>query len=102
MNYGLMMSCQVEEILQQVVRDENWTQEHEARAYGEALETVMASRPDAWADGNIRIGDYILLSTFDSTLLLLIAKFYVQLTPTPVSPPTASSTPPQKWSNPLK
>ena len=66
MNYGLMLSCKVEEALAQVERHEKWTQEDEASAYSKALSAVAKSYPDAWLDGNIRIGDYILLIDSDT------------------------------------
>ena len=62
MNYGLMISCRVEEILQEQIRGDNWTSADEAALYERALNQVLQERPEAWADGNIRIGDYILLS----------------------------------------
>jgi hypothetical protein len=63
MNYGLMISNNVEEMLEKVERHENWTQNDEAFEYERCLKEVL-DREDgrAWADGNIRIGDYILLS----------------------------------------
>jgi hypothetical protein len=62
MNYGLMLSNNVEERLAQVVRDESWTQEDEAREYERCLKEVLEENGRAWADGNIRVGDYIILS----------------------------------------
>lgn len=62
MNYGLMLSCEIEKILSEISRHEKWTQDDEARAYSEALDQVCQKFPDAWMDGNIRVGDYILLS----------------------------------------
>ena len=77
MNYGLMISCRVEEILQEHSRNENWTQVDEAGLYEQALKQVLAERTEAWADGNIRIGDYILLSKFSvPRSTLTIADFY--------------------------
>ena len=66
MNYGLMLSCRVEEILAEVTRHEKWTQQDEAGAYTSALAEIAKSHPDAWMDGNIRIGDYILLIDSDT------------------------------------
>lgn len=62
MNYGLMLSCKVEEKLLLVHRPENWTQADEAEAYERCLKEVLDEVTVAWADGNIRMGDYILLS----------------------------------------
>jgi hypothetical protein len=63
MNFGLMLSCNVEEKLLQHYRTESWTQADEAKAYAICLEEVLKENGRAWADGNIRIGDYIVLST---------------------------------------
>lgn len=62
MNYGLMISCKVEEKLALIERDAEWTQAKEATAYEECLKEVLQENGRAWADGNIRVGDYILLS----------------------------------------
>ncbi|EHY52268.1 hypothetical protein HRR83_003167 [Exophiala dermatitidis] len=66
MNYGLMLSCKVEEKLQHIHRGPNWTQNDESQAYEACLEQVLAETPRAWADGNIRVGDYILLIDSDT------------------------------------
>lgn len=63
MNFGMMISCKVEEKLANIDRGEDWTQAQEAEAYETALKEVITEDGRAWADGNIRIGDYILLST---------------------------------------
>lgn len=62
MNYGLMISCKVEEKLLSTERSADWTQSDEALAYERCLNEVLQELGVAWADGNIRIGDYILLS----------------------------------------
>lgn len=66
MNYGLMLSCSVEDKLLMVDRHPGWTQSDEAQAYEACLKEVIAERQVAWADGNIRIGDYILLIDSDT------------------------------------
>ncbi|CAK7242063.1 MAG: hypothetical protein STHCBS139747_003540 [Sporothrix thermara] len=66
MNYALMVSCRVEEKLSQYQRGPQWTQQHEARAYEHALRAVLAEDGRAWADGNIRVGDYILIIDSDT------------------------------------
>ena len=68
MNYGLMISCRLEELLQTHGRHDQWTQADEAGLYEQAFKQVMEERPEAWADGNVRIGDYILLSEFPTSL----------------------------------
>jgi len=61
MNFALMISCKVEDKLALIERDESWTQAKEAQAYEDCLKEVLEEDGRAWADGNIRIGDYILL-----------------------------------------
>lgn len=66
MNYGMNISCIVEEKLQHLDRHENWHQEDEARAYEHCLKEALDENGRAWADGNIRIGDYIILIDSDT------------------------------------
>lgn len=66
MNYGLMISCRLEELLQAHHRHDHWTQADEAKLYDQTFKLVMEERPEAWAQGNIRVGDYILLSESSS------------------------------------
>lgn len=67
MNYALMISNKVEEKLSRVTRGELWTQENEYAAYDDALfETLEEEQGRAWAEGNIRMGDYILLIDSDT------------------------------------
>ena len=67
MNYAMWASTRVEEKLLNVNRQEGWTQEDEANAYREALgEVVEEDQGRTWADGNIRIGDYILIIDSDT------------------------------------
>ena len=63
MNYALMISNRVEEKLLLVERDDAWNDQREKQSYRECLATVLREEEGrAWADGNVRIGDYILLS----------------------------------------
>lgn len=67
MNYGLWISNRIEAKLAAVQRDELWTQEHEAEAYKAALAEVLEEdNGRTWADGNVRVGDYILLIDCDT------------------------------------
>jgi hypothetical protein len=62
MNYALNTSVQIEEAMNELPRDENWQQKHENKEYGKHLRQVIdQSEGKTWADGNIRMGDYILL-----------------------------------------
>ncbi|KAF6838080.1 glycosyltransferase family 2 protein [Colletotrichum plurivorum] len=67
MNYALMTSIKVEEKLLHIKRGSKWGQESEDQVYQEALTQVLEeSEGRTWADGNIRIGDYILLIDSDT------------------------------------
>ncbi|KAG5913841.1 hypothetical protein E4U42_000845, partial [Claviceps africana] len=66
MNFALMISCKVEEKLQAIDRPLEWSQHDEAQAYEQALREVLEEDGRAWADGNIRVGDYILLIDSDT------------------------------------
>ncbi|KAL2760365.1 hypothetical protein ACRALDRAFT_2095977, partial [Sodiomyces alcalophilus JCM 7366] len=67
MNYGLMVSNRIEDKLSQVTRSRGWTQEAEDKAYAEALASVLEEDEGrTWAEGNIRVGDYILLIDSDT------------------------------------
>jgi hypothetical protein len=76
MNFALMISCRVEGKLLQIERDENWTQTKEALAYEQCLKDVLEEHGRAWADGNVRVGDYILLGKLNP----LIWHFFLFLT----------------------
>ena len=66
MNYGLMLSCKVEEKLSTFQRSAEWSQDNEDEVYNQCLKEVLTENPRAWAEGNIRIGDYILLIDSDT------------------------------------
>jgi hypothetical protein len=66
MNFALHISCMVEDRLALVQRTDDWTQADEAQAYDKCLNEALEENGRAWADGNIRIGDYILLSMLSS------------------------------------
>ena len=66
MNFGLMVSCNVEEKLLAIERPDDWTQADEAQAYERCLQNVLDEHGRAWADGNIRVGDYIILIDSDT------------------------------------
>ncbi len=67
MNFALMISNKVEDKLALVERHEKWTEEDERRAYDDAFSAVIEEEDGrAWAAGNIRVGDYILLIDSDT------------------------------------
>ena len=61
MNFGLMLSNNVEEKLSHVLRDDGWTQYQETQEYERCLEEVVVEHGRAWAAGDIRMGDYLSL-----------------------------------------
>ena len=67
MNYAMWASVRIEDKLATIDRPATWTQSEEAAAYQEALlEIVHEDQGRTWADGNIRIGDYILIIDSDT------------------------------------
>ncbi|KAI5236437.1 hypothetical protein E4T43_08620 [Aureobasidium subglaciale] len=67
MNYALWVSNRVEDKMNAVPKHANWTNEDEAESYVRALnEVVEEDEGRTWADGNIRLGDYILLIDSDT------------------------------------
>ncbi|KAI9798384.1 MAG: hypothetical protein M1825_005368 [Sarcosagium campestre] len=70
MNYALMISNRVEEKLLAVERDGTWNQEKEKEAYHACLAQVLNEEEGrAWAEGDVRIGDYILLGKHPEFLI---------------------------------
>lgn len=67
MNYAMWVSNRVEEKLNRLHRPQTWNQQDENAAYRKALAEIVADDEGrTWADGNIRIGDYILLIDSDT------------------------------------
>ncbi|KAH7633790.1 glycosyl transferase family group 2-domain-containing protein [Sordaria sp. MPI-SDFR-AT-0083] len=67
MNYALHTSNRVEEKLSTINRISNWTNDHETAAYQQCLNEVLREDEGrTWAEGNIRVGDYILLIDSDT------------------------------------
>ena len=67
MNFALAISCSVEDKLKLVERGPQWSMADEANEYQQALAASLAELGDtAWAAGNIRVGDYILLIDSDT------------------------------------
>lgn len=67
MNYAMAVSSRVEDKMLQFSRPAGWTQAEEQTLYCECLEKVKAEdQGRTWADGNIRMGDYILLIDSDT------------------------------------
>jgi hypothetical protein len=67
MNYGMSVSRRVEEKLDEVSRGEDWDDSKELEVYKSALQAVLEEDEGrTMAEGNIRIGDYILLIDCDT------------------------------------
>ena len=67
MNYALHVSNRVEEKLAAVQRGSRWSAERETAAYQQCLADVLQEDEGrSWAEGNIRMGDYILLIDSDT------------------------------------
>ena len=63
MNYAMEVSVRIEDKLAAMSRSEHWTQLDEEDAYRDALSRVIdEDNGRTWAEGDIRIGDYILIS----------------------------------------
>ncbi|QIW99919.1 hypothetical protein AMS68_005437 [Peltaster fructicola] len=67
MNYAMWASVRVESKLATIERNDSWTQEDETTVFRNALAGVIEEDEGrTWADGNIRIGDYILIIDSDT------------------------------------
>ena len=67
MNYAMAVSAKVEDKLAAIHRPAQWRQEDEADVYKSCLEQVIAEDEGrTWAEGNVRMGDYILLIDSDT------------------------------------
>lgn len=68
MNYALWVSNRIEDkMVEPSPRPPHWTQVDEATLYAKALEEVIKEDENrTWADGNVRMGDFILLIDSDT------------------------------------
>lgn len=67
MNYALYVSARVEDKLAVFQRQGVWSQQQERDLYDNALSQVIEEDEGrTWAEGNVRIGDYILLIDSDT------------------------------------
>lgn len=67
MNYAMAVSARVEDKLVNFQRGEKWNQDAELEAFHKCLEEVkVEDNGRTWAEGNIRLGDYILLIDSDT------------------------------------
>lgn len=66
MNFGLRLSNLVETKLQAISRGDGWTSREENEAYDLCLAQVLEEEKVAWAAGNIRVGDYIIIIDSDT------------------------------------
>jgi hypothetical protein len=69
MNFAMDISCKLEDKLKNIERPNDWSSTDEAEATAWALEQTLAEAGGvAWANGNIRIGDYILISKLNHNI----------------------------------
>lgn len=67
MNYAMQVSARVEAKLAMITRSEDWSELDEDQAYRNALAAVIDDDSGrTWAEGDIRIGDYILIIDSDT------------------------------------
>jgi len=67
MNYALNVSARIEDKMAEVQRQDGWTQDDEDQLYQAALAQVIEEdQGRTWADGDLRIGDYILIIDSDT------------------------------------
>jgi len=67
MNYAMWVSTTIEAALENIERGESWNQLDENAVYVEAFRKFLLDQKGrAWGNGNIRIGDYILLVDSDT------------------------------------
>lgn len=67
MNYALWVSQRVEKRLEVIERGYGWSEDDESKAYSIALaQTLAEDEGRSWAEGNLRMGDYILLIDSDT------------------------------------
>lgn len=67
MNYALHVSNRVEDKLATIQRGSDWDNDQETAAYQQCLADVLREDEGrTWAEGNIRIGDYILIVDSDT------------------------------------
>jgi hypothetical protein len=67
MNYAMWLSVKAEARMAEIDRHEKWNQKEENDAYELVMQEILAGIDhEAWGDGNIRIGDYILLVDSDT------------------------------------
>lgn len=82
MNYGLNISNRTEDRLQEIIEAKMTTdgttsvsEEEEDVLYRSALDQVLKDDGRAWADGNIRVGEFILI--VDSDTRVVSKHFYI-------------------------
>lgn len=71
MNFAMDVSLKIEARLEQVDRHTNWTDVDEDRIYSQSMDDVIQDILEktghlAWAGGNVRMGDLILLIDSDT------------------------------------
>jgi len=71
MNYAMWVSARVEDKLLAIERHSEWSSDDETNLYYEILADIIdEDEGRTWANGNIRIGDYILIIDSDTRVPL--------------------------------
>lgn len=90
MNYGLNISNKTEDVLQSMIAEKiradgttNVTESEEDELYHAALEKVLKDDGRAWADGNIRVGEYILIVDSDTRVVSQVTASSLQINAQP-------------------
>lgn len=67
MNYAINVSARIEDAMALVERSFNWTQDDEEDLYNQCLAQILEEDEGrTWAEGDLRIGDYILIIDSDT------------------------------------
>jgi len=67
MNYALNVSNRIEEAMSAVHKEGSWNQDDEDALYQQCLAQIIEDDEGrTWADGNLRVGDYILIIDSDT------------------------------------
>ncbi|KAK5552879.1 hypothetical protein LTR46_008954 [Exophiala xenobiotica] len=67
MNYAMNVSARIEDKLSTLQRHDGWTQQDEDQVYQEMLDEILKEdQGRTWAQGDVRMGDYILIIDSDT------------------------------------
>lgn len=67
MNYAMNVSARIEDLMRDVHREDSWNQDDEDALYQQSLAQILEEDEGrTWAEGDLRIGDYILIIDSDT------------------------------------